>query len=98
MNRRQFIQTGAAGLSLAAAGYSEQAADEKPKRVGLIGAGWYGKTALLRLVQVSPVEVVSLCDVDRNMLSDAADLVASRQKSKKRPRTYSDYRKMLAEK
>src|ERR1700743_1622901 len=98
MNRRQFIQTGAAGLSLAAAGYSEQAADSKPKRVGLIGAGWYGKTDLLRLVQVSPVEVVSLCDVDQQMLSDAADLVAVRQRSKRRPRLYADYRKMLGEK
>ena len=37
MNRRQFIQTSAAGLSLAAAAYAEQAADQKPKRVGLIG-------------------------------------------------------------
>jgi len=32
------------------------------------------------------------------MLSDAADMVATRQASKKRPRIYSDYRQMLAEK
>ena len=97
MNRRQFIRT-SAGLSVAAAAYAEQAADQKPKRVGIIGPGWYGKTDLFRLIQVSPVEVVSLCDVDKHMLSDAADLVALRQASKRRPRTYSDYRKMLAEK
>jgi len=66
--------------------------------VGLIGCGWYGKCDLLRLVQVSPVEVVSLCDVDSRMLSDAADLVSTRQASKKKPRTFADYRKMLAEK
>jgi predicted dehydrogenase len=47
---------------------------------------------------VAPVEVVSLCDVDRKMVADAADLVASRQKSGKKPRTYSDYRAMLQEK
>jgi predicted dehydrogenase len=47
---------------------------------------------------VAPVEVVSLCDVDRQMLSEAADLVAQRQKSHAKPRTYGDYRKMLAEK
>jgi predicted dehydrogenase len=98
MNRRQFIQAGAAGLSLSAAAYAEQAADLKPKRVGIIGPGWYGKTDLFRLIQVSPVEVVSMCDVDKHMLSDAADMTALRQKSKRRPRTYSDYRKMLAEK
>ena len=73
-------------------------AQEKPKRVGLIGTGWYGKADLLRLIQVSPVEVVSLCDVDTRMLSEAADIVAGRQASKKKPRTYSDYRKMLGEK
>jgi predicted dehydrogenase len=46
---------------------------------------------------VAPIEVVSLCDVDSKMVSDAADLVATRQLSKKRPRTYSDYRAMLKE-
>jgi predicted dehydrogenase len=71
---------------------------DKPKRVGLIGCGWYGKIDLLRLIQVSPVEVVSLCDVDKKMLADAADIVASRQVSKKKPRTFGDYRQMLAEK
>jgi len=72
--------------------------DSKPKRVGLIGSGWYGKADLLRLIQVSPVEVVSLCDADKNMLEGAAEIVASRQKSGKRPRTFTDYRQMIAEK
>src|SRR5690606_18816156 len=52
---------------------------------------------LFRLIQVEPVEVVSLCDVDSKMLSEAAELTASRQKSGKTPRTYADYREMLAE-
>ena len=68
------------------------------RRVGLIGAGWYGKVDLLRLIQVEPVEVVSLCDVDSKMLAEAADIVAGRQKSGNRPKTYSDYREMLAQK
>lgn len=98
MNRRKFLQMGAAGLALSAlAPYAAEFADQK-KRVGLIGSGWYGKCDLLRLIQVAPVEVVSLCDVDKHMLSDAADIVASRQISKKRPRTYADYREMLKEK
>ena len=66
--------------------------------VGLIGCGWYGKCDLFRLIQVAPVEVVSLCDVDKVMLAEAAEMVAGRQASKKKPRTYADYRKMLAEK
>lgn len=67
-----------------------------PLRVGLIGTGWYGKCDLFRLLQVAPrAEVVSLCDVDRNMLAEASEMVAARQASKKPPRTYSDYREML---
>ncbi len=98
MNRRKFLQAGAAGFALAAlAGYAADVGDQK-KRVGLIGCGWYGKCDLLRLIQVAPVEVVSLCDVDKNMLSGAAEIVASRQVSKKQPRTYHDYRDMLKEK
>ena len=96
MTRRKFLQTGAA---LSAATFVPTTfAQEKALRVGLIGTGWYGKADLLRLIQVAPVDVVSLCDVDRRMLTDAAALVAQRQKSGKQPRTYGDYRKMLAEK
>jgi predicted dehydrogenase len=99
MNRREFLQSSAAGLALASAyGYAAEFADTKPRRVGLIGCGWYGKCDLLRLLQVAPVEVVSLCDVDRKMLAEAADIVSERQESKKKPRTFGDYRKMLAEK
>jgi predicted dehydrogenase len=94
MNRRQFLYT-SAGLALSAT--AAYAAD-KPRRVGLIGPGWYGKTDLFRLIQVAPVEVVSLCDVDRQMLARAAELTATRQASGKKPRTYSDYREMLKEK
>ncbi len=97
MNRRQFLSSSTAGLA-AHAGSRKMFADQAPKRVGLIGYGWYGKCDLFRLIQVSPVEVVSLCDVDRQMLAEAADRVASRQASKKKPRTYSDYREMLKEK
>jgi predicted dehydrogenase len=49
-------------------------------------------------MQIAPVEIVSLCDVDSKMLNDCADTVQSKQKSGKRPKVYADYRKMLAEK
>src|SRR2546427_419163 len=99
MNRRQFLTSAATGLALSASrGLAAPYADQKPRRVGLIGSGWYGKSDILRLVQVAPVEIVSLCDVDKQMLAEAADLVASRQRSKKKPRLYHDYREMLKEK
>ena len=97
MYRRDFIKQSAALLAVSGLpSYVGQLGDMK-KRVGLIGSGWYGKSDLLRMVQVAPIEVVSLCDVDKQMVSDAADLVATRQLSKKRPRVYSDYRAMLKE-
>ena len=95
MRRREFLKSAAAALAFSGMpAYAEQLADTR-KRVGLIGSGWYGKADLLRMIQVAPVDVVSLCDVDRRMVDAAADLVATRQASKKRPRTYGDYREML---
>jgi predicted dehydrogenase len=94
MERRSFLKSTAAGLMLSSVPY----ADEKPRRVGLIGCGWYGKIDLIRLIQTAPVEVVSLCDVDKRMLADAAQIVAARQTSKKTPRTFGDYREMLRQK
>src|ERR687892_794035 len=96
MDRRDFLKQGAAAFALSRMPYAEQLAGARP-RVGLIGTGWYGKTDLLRLIQVAPVDVVSLCDVDRNLLADAAEQVATRQASRKKPRTYTDYREMLKE-
>ncbi len=100
MERRKFLQASAAAAVLSTAARDSLAAlaDQPAKRVGLIGTGWYGKIDLLRLIQVAPVDVVSLCDVDSQMLDGAAAIVAERQVSKKRPRLYADYRKMLAEK
>src|SRR5215203_6164019 len=98
MHRRDFIkQSTAAAIVSSTPAYAAQLADTR-KRVGLIGCGWYGKEDLRRLIQVAPVEVVSLCDVDKRMLAAAADLFAQKQASKKKPRTYGDYREMLKEK
>jgi predicted dehydrogenase len=99
MNRRDFLKGSAAGLAASMlGGYVAGASDQKTHRVGLIGCGWYGKNDLMRLIQVSPVEVVSLCDVDQHMVSEAADWVTHRQRSKKTPRMFGDYRQMLKDK
>lgn len=99
VHRRRFLQAASAGLALSALGaYGEELVNQKPKRVGLIGAGWYGKSDLWRLIQVAPVEVVSICDPDQKLLAEAVKMASQRQKSQKAPRSYGDYRKMLAEK
>jgi predicted dehydrogenase len=97
MKRREFLRTGmggAAAFAILRPGLAG-AKEGPPLRVALIGAGWYGKTDLFHLMQVAPVEVVGLCDVDARMLEEAAGLVAERQPSKKRPPVFGDYRKLL---
>ncbi|HPH19251.1 MAG TPA: Gfo/Idh/MocA family oxidoreductase, partial [Haliscomenobacter sp.] len=99
INRRHFLKGASAMLALNTLGlYGLDLINPlAPLRVGLIGTGWYGKSDLFRLIQVVPVEVIALCDVDKNMLNAAAKLVSERQKSGKTPKLYGDYRKMLAE-
>ncbi|MFO7906728.1 MAG: Gfo/Idh/MocA family protein [Planctomycetota bacterium] len=99
MKRREFVKAGlgsAASLGMLQANVFA-GATEKKLRVALIGTGWYGKTDLFHLIQVAPVEVVGLCDVDSRSVKQAAELVAGRQRSKKTPPTYGDYRTLLSE-
>ena len=99
INRRHFVKGTLASLALTS--FGANALDlvnlQQTLRVGLIGAGWYGKSDLFRLIQVASVDVVAICDVDKNMLDGAAELVSQRQKSGKKPKLYNDYRKLLAD-
>src|SRR4051812_4990310 len=99
IHRRNFLRNASAALAFTALkpGSFEFLSAAAPRRVALIGTGWYGKSDLFRLIQVAPVEVVGLCDVDKNQLDHAAAMVSQRQTSKKRPPIYTDHAKMLAE-
>ena len=62
IHRRQFLFDTSAAFALAALkpsglNFFSQAT---PRRVALIGTGWYGKSDLFRLMQVAPVDVVAL--------------------------------------
>ncbi len=107
-NRRSFLKGSVASLALSS--LATQAAEPtqfsipenkftpaKKYTVALIGTGWYGKSDLFRLMQVADVDVVALCDVDEKQLNEAADLITARSKSKKRPKLYTDYQKLLTE-
>jgi predicted dehydrogenase len=99
INRRQFLKCATASLMLGTLNAHGLTLPDLQKnyRVGLIGSGWYGKSDLFRLIQVAPVNVVALCDVDKNQLTQAGALVSKRQQSGKVPRLYNDHQKMLAE-
>lgn len=97
--RREFLKGASAAMVLSSFGaYGFDFSDQnKTYRVGVIGTGWYGKSDLFRLIQVAKVEVISLCDVDKNRLKEAGELVSQRQHSGKTPKLYGDYRTMLKE-
>ena len=101
ISRRRFLQSASAAAAMAALpSFGADALDivnGKTRRVGLIGAGWYGKSDLWRLAQVAPVEIVAISDPDQNQLKGAVEIAKERQKSGKEPRTYNDYRQMLKE-
>src|SRR6185295_19762292 len=90
IHRREFIRGTSAALAMATLSNSglnifNTAAT---RRVALIGTGWYGKSDLFRLMQVAPVDVVALCDVDNHKLAEAAEMVSQRSKADK-PRLYN---------
>lgn len=95
MQRRQFLHS-SLGFISAAPFLSAAVQREKPWRVALIGAGWYGKNDLLRLIQVADVEVVGICDVDQVQLATAASLVARRLGLSNLPPTFAKYQELLA--
>ena len=100
-DRRHVLQ----GLAIGAAttmGLTQSLAAERPDRpyrVGVIGAGWFGKLNLFTLMQVAPVEAVAFADVDRRMLEEARSLTMARRDSvsppRRRPAIHADYRRML---
>jgi len=99
MASRREVLGGVAAATFAASGWSAFAAP-RPWRVGVIGSAWMGRCNLFALMQVAPVEVVALCDVDRLMLTDLTQRIAafpdSMVRQTRKIQLYSDYRQMLA--
>jgi predicted dehydrogenase len=98
IHRREFLRSSSALLAMSALhvnGINFNA--ETTRRVALIGTGWYGKSDLFKLIEVAPVEVVGLCDVDEHQLAQAAVMVSERQQNHQKPKQFNDYRKMLDE-
>ncbi len=98
MNRRDFLQSSAAaGVALASTATLAAGENQPPRRLraGVIGTGWYGMVNCRHLINEGGdgVEVTALCDVDSQMLREAADEVQRR--TNRRPQTFGDFREML---
>ncbi len=92
IDRRDFIKKsalGIAGLSLAPALLAQVKASGK-LRTAHIGLGGMGMEDLRAIASHPMVEVVALCDVDTNAMSNATALYPQ-------AKTYGDYRLLLKE-
>src|SRR5258708_38910949 len=94
MDRRSFLNSSdVAGLALSS-GALAAAEESKVPSVGVIGCGWFGMVDCLRLMEVRPVEIAALCDVDSKMLEEKVAEVRKKD-GKQNPKIYSDFREML---
>ena len=105
-DRRTFLRQGAAGalftgtsflfpMDLLSAMRKKVGANDMIN-VGLIGCKGMGFSDLTSLLKMSDVTVIALCDVDENVLrARTADL---QKAGIKKPRWYTDYRKLLENK
>lgn len=96
MNRRQFIKQGgitAAGLAFLPA-FARKAAASDRLRVAIVGVGGMGNQHLRWFAGLPEVEVVALCDVDKNHLDSSLQTLASLQPLRKAD-GYSDFRRVL---
>lgn len=66
----------------------------RPYRTALIGSGWWGKNILREAIAAGESKVVALCDVDQQMLAEAAAEVEKLNGDK--PKKYGDFRELLA--
>jgi hypothetical protein len=96
MNRRKFIGTALAGTLATDRFLHRSSAGEgqKPKlKLGLIGCGGYGMVDVRAAFKTGGVEVIALCDVDSQHLTDSANAIEKIQGS--RPKTFKHYEELL---
>jgi predicted dehydrogenase len=95
ITRRSFLQnTATTAIALAQVPNLVRAAAEGENlRVGLIGCGWYGMVDLKAALKAGGVEVIGLCDVDREHLNQSAAEIEKLQG--RRPQTFKQYEELL---
>lgn len=89
ISRRKFLQTSTAGLAMLASGRGAPAAKDK-LRHACIGVSGMGGVDIRNFLLHPQVEIVAICDVDRQRLEAAGQLVPN-------ARRYSDWRELIAQ-
>ncbi len=95
MKRRTFLSTLATtGAALAASRRVSAEATTKPATVAIIGCGWFGPLVYDAFAKYFDVTCIALCDPDTTALAKTGEMIARHQKAV--PRTFADFREMLA--
>jgi len=90
VTRREFLKTTAtAGAALTALNYSRAYGANSKLNHACIGVGGMGGGDLGNFLGHAKAQVVAICDVDKNILNNAA-------KAAKDARKYQDWRELLA--
>src|SRR6202012_2052970 len=105
-NRRQFLQQSAAlsgGVFLLSSGFNSLLSGRRvwPSdqiNVGAIGLNGMGFADLTAALKQPGVNVVALCDVDKNVLDNRMKDLAKMNIDTSRIKIYNDYRKLLEQK
>jgi predicted dehydrogenase len=94
MKRRKFIEMASFGSAAVATSlYFPQDTQRRKIKIGLIGSGWYGMVDVTAALKIGGVEVIGICDVDSDHLTNSADEIEKLQGS--RPKTYKYYNDLL---
>ena len=94
--RRDFVKAALAGGLVVGSSLRRSSGKEasQPKiKLGLIGCGWYGMVDVRAAFKAGGVEVLALCDVDRQHLADSALEIEKLQGFS--PKTFQSYQELL---
>ncbi len=98
MNRRHFLQSSSAAAAFAALPFHVRSAEKsagRKFRTVLIGCGWWGNNILREAMASGSCEIVGLCDVDARQFEGT--LAHVRTGTGDTPKTFKDYRELLAQ-
>ena len=99
ITRRTFLETTAAGLTLATLGTRVRAQQAPPSdriRLGMIGVGNMGSDRLRQFLQHPDVQIAGICDVDRTHVDRAVAIV--NKTAGYSPAAFGDFRRLLEQK
>lgn len=96
MNRRDFIKNSTAAtvaFSALSLPLISVAGKTRPYKTALIGTGWWGMNILREALAAGESQLVAMCDVDQNQLTNAYAVIEKLTGDK--PKKYNDFRELL---